>query len=50
MVFKLKPKVWEGASLDEKPALERTDVLVKPDALKQERVCRVGGLEQSEQK
>lgn len=42
--------VREGANLDKKPAMERTDILlVNPDAPKQERVWSIRGLEHSEQ-
>ena len=50
MVFKLKPKLWEGASLDKKAAMERNHVLVNPDALKQERLGSATGHEHGEKK
>lgn len=36
MVFKQKVKVLEGASLKKKPARERADAQINPDALMQD--------------
>lgn len=47
MVFKQKAKVLEGASLKKKPARERADAQINPDALMQDWVW---GVSKSQQK
>lgn len=50
VVFKLKAKVLEGASLEKKPARGRADVLTNLEALMEDRVWGASRLEHRQQK